>query len=153
MVANVLFGLMVGISGTEIRKLCLSRVGMKGEEKMSYLDTTHELYKEAALKPQSDLCCVSNTTRYQLDEHLLLESLELVAYKNPVPMDGACSFIGETVIYFGQEETQDDGRGHLLQRDIPLPVCQKTAAWFRALEREDVYVTEPTYHYADGGCC
>ena len=91
--------------------------------------------------------------RYQLDEHLLLESLELVANKNPVPMDGACVFIGETVIYFGQEETLDDGRGHLLQRDIPLPVCQKTAAWFRALKREDIFVTEPTYHYAGGGCC
>ena len=88
-----------------------------------------------------------------LDEHILLESIELVAYKHPVPRDGACVFVGETAIYFGREEILDDGKGHLLQRDVPLPICQKTAAWFRSLNREDIFVTGPTYHYAGGGCC
>ncbi|HWR45488.1 arsenosugar biosynthesis arsenite methyltransferase ArsM [Sporomusa sp.] len=91
--------------------------------------------------------------RYQLPENILLESLELVAYKNPVPNDGACVFAGETVIYFGSEDFYDDGKGHTIQRDIPLPVCQKTAQNLRALNHEDLVITEPTFHYAGGGCC
>ncbi|MBP2656261.1 MAG: ubiE 6 [Firmicutes bacterium] len=90
---------------------------------------------------------------YALAKDILLESIELVAYKNPIPADGACVFIGETVIYFGTEETFDDGKGHLVQRDIPLPVCHKTAGNLRALNRNDLFITEPTYHYNGGGCC
>lgn len=91
--------------------------------------------------------------RYGLEEHLLLESIELVAYNQPVLKDGACVFIGEAVIYFGPEEHFDDENGHILTRDLPLPVCHKTANWFRNLDRSDVFITEPTYHYAGGGCC
>ncbi|MGL5513466.1 MAG: arsenosugar biosynthesis arsenite methyltransferase ArsM [Sporomusa sp.] len=91
--------------------------------------------------------------RYDITENILLESIELVAYKNPVPEDGACIFAGETVIYFGSETVFDDGKGHLVERDVPLPVCQKTAGNLRALNRKDLLVTEPTYHYIGGGCC
>jgi hypothetical protein len=38
-------------------------------------------------------------------------------------------------------------------RDVPLGVCRKTAARFRALHRGDLIVTAPTWHYAGGGCC
>ena len=31
---------------------------------MNYLETTHELYKEAALTPQSSLCCVASQARF-----------------------------------------------------------------------------------------
>jgi len=34
---------------------------------MSYLDTTHELYKEAALTPQASLCCVTSQARFLPD--------------------------------------------------------------------------------------
>lgn len=91
--------------------------------------------------------------RYGLDEDIYLESMDIVAYKNPVPSDGACVFAGETAIYVGAEEFFDDGKGHVIQRDIPLPVCQKTAGNLRALQRGDLFVTEPTYHYSGGGCC
>lgn len=91
--------------------------------------------------------------RYDITANILLESIELVAYKNPVPEDGACIFAGETVIYFGSETVFDDGKGHLVERDVPLPVCQKTAGNLRALNRKDLLVTEPTYHYTGGGCC
>ena len=96
---------------------------------------------------------ILDKSRYELAEDTLLESLELVAYKNPVPDDGACIFAGETVIYFGSAESFDDGQGHLIQRDIPLPICQKTAKNLRGLNRNDLLVTEPTYHYGGGGCC
>lgn len=96
---------------------------------------------------------ILNKGRYGLNEDILLESLDIVAYKNPVPSDGACVFAGETAIYVGSEEFFDDGNGHVIQRDIPLPVCQKTAGNLRALKRSDLFITEPTYHYSGGGCC
>lgn len=94
-----------------------------------------------------------DSKRYGLDENILLESIELVAYKNPMPEDGACIFAGQTAIYFGENEMFDDGKGHQIQRDIPLAVCQKTAGNLRRLMRSDLFVTEPTYHYHGGGCC
>ena len=53
----------------------------------------------------------------------------------------------------GEQEVFDDGRGHVIARDVPLSVCRKTARVFRAMERDDLIVTEPTWHYAGGGCC
>ncbi|WP_094606280.1 2-methoxy-6-polyprenyl-1,4-benzoquinol methylase, mitochondrial [Sporomusa silvacetica DSM 10669] len=96
---------------------------------------------------------ILDVKRYGVSEDILLESLELVAYKNPIQSDGACVFAGETVIYFGQEDNFDDGKGHFVQRDVPLPICQKTAKNLRALNRKDLLITEPTYHYTGGGCC
>ena len=37
--------------------------------------------------------------------------------------------------------------------DVPLSVCDKTAGWFIGLERDDIFVTDSTYHYGGGGCC
>ena len=94
---------------------------------------------------------VLDRRRYDTNEDLVLESVEIVAVKTPVPKDGACVFAGETVIYVGDDEAFDDGKGHLVTRDIPLDVCRKTAGVFRSMEREDLIVTEPTWHYGGGG--
>lgn len=90
---------------------------------------------------------------YGLEEHLLLEAVELVAYNTPVPADGPCVFVGETAIYSGLDETFDDGKGHRLLAGIPAPVCRKTAAALARLNRDDIVVTLPTWHYGGGGCC
>ncbi len=97
---------------------------------------------------------VLDKERYGLSENILLESIDLVAYKNPVSAGGARVFAGETLIYFGKERLRDED-GCIIPRDIPHPVCQKTAAYFRKLNRCDVFVTAPTYHYngSSGGCC
>jgi len=92
-------------------------------------------------------------TRYGLDEDILLESVEVAAIKDPLPSDGPCIFTGRTAIYVGEDEVYDDGKGHLLRRDVPLGVCDKTARNLRALGRADLYVTDPTWHYAGDGCC
>ncbi len=42
-----------------------------------------------------------DSKRYNLAENILLESIELVAYKDSVPDDGPCVFAGQTAIYFG----------------------------------------------------
>ncbi len=91
--------------------------------------------------------------RYDLEEDLLLESLEVCGIRVPVPGDGPCVFTGRTAIYSGPEQCFDDGRGHLLVRDLPLGVCDKTAENLAALGRTDLAVTESTWHYAGDGCC
>jgi len=96
---------------------------------------------------------VLDPLRYGVPEGILLESIEAVAVRTPVPDDGACVFAGETVIFVGNQETFDDGKGHVVVRDVPLPVCRKTASRFRSLGRSDLIVTAPTWHYAGGGCC
>ncbi|MDX2242620.1 MAG: arsenosugar biosynthesis arsenite methyltransferase ArsM [Leptolyngbyaceae cyanobacterium bins.302] len=90
---------------------------------------------------------------YDLDAPLLLESLDSVAYKVPIPEDGACVFTGKTAIYAGTEPTLDDQAGHLLQRGIPLAVCDKTAAKLALQFPQAVIVTDSTWHYSGGGCC
>ncbi|MBD1868311.1 arsenosugar biosynthesis arsenite methyltransferase ArsM [Cyanobacteria bacterium FACHB-471] len=90
---------------------------------------------------------------YSLDTPLLLESLDSVSFKVPVPDDGACVFTGKTAIYSGAEPELNDGAGHRLERGVPLAVCDKTAAQFSHQFSQDVIITESTWHYTGGGCC
>lgn len=96
---------------------------------------------------------VLDRKRYGLEEDLLLESIEVVAIKDPTPVDGPCVFTGCTAIYFGPQEQFDDHHGHVLTRDLPLSVCDKTAKALKALGRDDLIVTPSTFHYRGGGCC
>lgn len=91
--------------------------------------------------------------QYNLDQPLLLESLDSVAFKVPMPEDGACVFTGKTAIYMGHEAMLDDRAGHQLQRGMPLAVCDKTAAKLQVQFPQDVLVTESSWHYTGGGCC
>ncbi|MEE8508330.1 MAG: arsenosugar biosynthesis arsenite methyltransferase ArsM [Myxococcota bacterium] len=91
--------------------------------------------------------------RYELEQDLLLESIEVCAYRVASPPDGPCVFTGRTAIYTGPDDSYDDGNGHVLTRDLPLPVCDKTAVALRSLGRRELTITEPTWHYAGGGCC
>jgi SAM-dependent methyltransferase len=91
--------------------------------------------------------------RYGLDDHLLLESVEICAIKDPIPPDGACIFTGCTATYFGEQETFDDGKGHTLVKDLPLSICDKTARALSSIGRGDIYLTGSTWHYQGGGCC
>jgi len=92
-------------------------------------------------------------SRYALDEHILLESVEVVAYKTPVPADGPCIFTGRTAIWFGESSHFDDGKGHVLRRDVPMGVCDKTALALAALDNPHLILTPSTWHYDGGGCC
>jgi len=90
---------------------------------------------------------------YGLDAPLLLESLDSVAFKVPVPDDGACVFTGKTATYVGAEPLLDDRAGHTLQRGNPLAVCDKTAAKLVGQFPQDVMITDSTWNYTSGGCC
>ncbi|NJL23005.1 MAG: methyltransferase domain-containing protein [Leptolyngbyaceae cyanobacterium SM1_3_5] len=94
-----------------------------------------------------------NAQTYQLDAPLLLESLDSVSFKVPIPADGACVFTGKTAIYSGAESALDDGAGHYLQRGLPLAVCDKTAVHLAQRFPHEVFITDSTWHYNGGGCC
>ncbi len=90
---------------------------------------------------------------YGLDAPLLLESLDSVAFKVPVPDDGACVFTGKTATYVGAEPMLDDRVGHTLQRGLPLAICDKTAATLGLTFPQEVFITDSTWNYTSGGCC
>ncbi len=90
---------------------------------------------------------------YATDENILIESVEICAIKDPIPEDGPCIFTGKTAIYFGKEDSFDDHKGHLLLKNQPLAVCDKTAEALADLGRNDIYISGSTYFYDGGGCC
>jgi ubiquinone/menaquinone biosynthesis C-methylase UbiE len=92
-----------------------------------------------------------DTKTYQLESHLLLESLDTVSYKVAIPEDGACIFTGKTAIYAGEKSYFDDQNGHILQQGIPAAVCDKTAKKLSVFP--DIIITDSTWHYDGGGCC
>ncbi len=91
--------------------------------------------------------------QYATNEMLIIESVEICAIKDPMPTDGPCVFTGKSAIYFGNDEILDDGKGHIMVPNQPLAVCDKTAASLKALHRNDLYISQSTFHYDGGGCC
>lgn len=90
---------------------------------------------------------------YPTKELIYIESIEVAAIKDPMPADGPCIFTGKTAIYYGKEQFFDDGKGHILSYNQPLSVCDKTAKALAGLGRNDIFISESTYHYDGGGCC
>ncbi|RED50213.1 arsenosugar biosynthesis arsenite methyltransferase ArsM [Seonamhaeicola aphaedonensis] len=90
---------------------------------------------------------------YETDELIYIESIEVAAIKDPMPADGPCIFTGKAAIYFGDDDFFDDNAGHILIKNQPLAVCDKTADNLAALNRDDIFISESTYHYDGGGCC
>ena len=96
---------------------------------------------------------VLDPKNYATDEMLIIESVEVCAIKDPMPADGPCVFTGKNAIYFGAEDSFDDGKGHFMMKNQPIAVCDKTAGALSELGRDDIYISESTYHYDGGGCC
>ena len=90
---------------------------------------------------------------YSTKETIYIESVEVCALKDPMPEDGPCVFTGKTAIYFGTDDYFDDQKGHVLMKNQPLSVCDKTANALTALNRKDLFISPSTYHYDGGGCC
>ena len=90
---------------------------------------------------------------YPTDELIFIESIEICAIKDTMPTDGACVFTGKAAIYYGKDDYFDDKKGHTLMKNQPLAVCDKTANALASLGRNDIFISESTYHYNGGGCC
>ena len=91
--------------------------------------------------------------RFAVPAPVVIESVDVAAIKDPIPGDGPCVFTGRTAIFFGVEPSFDDGAGHVMTRDQPVAICDKTATRLTAFGRPDLLVTPPTWFYDGGGCC
>ena len=96
---------------------------------------------------------ILDTVNYPTDELIYIESIEVCAIKDPMPADGACVFTGKAAIYYGSEDYFDDKKGHVLMKNQPLAICDKTAGVIASLDRNDIFISESTFHYNGGGCC
>jgi SAM-dependent methyltransferase len=82
---------------------------------------------------------------------VLLESVEVAAFKVPPGPYGPEIFTGRTAIFQGPEPKRTDGHGHTMRCGIPLPVSDAAADALAKLP--GVIITPPTYHARTGGCC
>ena len=132
-----------------LRALCLSGSLSIADYVKTLTDAGFGTIEIRARKPYRIL----DPKSYPTDELIYIESIEVAAIKDPMPEDGPCIFTGKAAIYYGQEEHFDDKKGHFLYKNQPLAVCDKTAAALKNLNRDDIFISESTFHYDGGGCC
>ena len=113
-------------------------------------DIILELMKEIDFDDDIEILDPKN---YPTEELIYIESIEIAAIKDPVLPDGPCIFTGKAAIYFGKDDFFDDHKGHVLVKNQPLAICDKTAKQLKDLKRNDIHISESTYHYDGGGCC
>jgi SAM-dependent methyltransferase len=132
-----------------LRALCLSGSLPIAEYVKMLTDAGFGTIEIRARKPYRIL----DPKHYATDELIYIESIEVAAIKDPMPSDGPCVFTGKAAIYFGDDDFVDDNAGHILLKNQPLAICDKTAGALAALNRDDIFISESTYHYDGGGCC
>lgn len=132
-----------------LRALCLSGSLPLQEYIKALTDAGFGTIEIRARKPYRILA----PHHYPTDELIYIESIEVAAIKDPMPEDGPCIFTGKAALYYGKEELFDDGKGHSMLQNQPLAICDKTAAALKGLGRDDIFVSESTFHYDGGGCC
>jgi len=132
-----------------LRALCLSGSLPIKEYIKALTDAGFGTIEIRARKPYRIL----DTKNYPTDELIYIESIEVAAIKDPVLPDGSCIFTGKAAIYYGDDAYYDDDKGHILLKNQPIAICDKTAGQLKDLGRNDIYISESTFHYDGGGCC
>ncbi|MDT0687514.1 arsenosugar biosynthesis arsenite methyltransferase ArsM [Autumnicola psychrophila] len=132
-----------------LRALCLSGSLSLNDYLKALTDVGFGTIEIRARKPYRIL----DPKHYPTDELIFIESVEVAAIKDPMPEDGPCIFTGKAAIYYGDEDYFDDKKSHVLLQNQPLAVCDKTAAALADLNRNDIFISESTFHYDGGGCC
>jgi len=132
-----------------LRALCLSGSIPIAEYVKMLTDAGFGTIEIRARKPYR----VLDPKHYNTEELIYIESIEVAAIKDPMPEDGPCIFTGKSAIYYGDDSYIDDKKGHILLKNQPLAICDKTAKALASLGRGDIFISESTYHYDGGGCC
>ena len=132
-----------------LRALCLSGSIPIAEYVKMLTDAGFGTIEIRARKPYRIL----DPLHYNTEELIYIESIEVAAIKDPMPTDGPCVFTGKAAIYYGKEAFFDDEAGHVLVKNQPLAICDKTAAALANLNLNDIYISDSTFHYDGGGCC
>ena len=133
----------------KLRALCLSGSIPLNDYVKMLTDAGFGTIEIRARKPYRIL----DTKTYNTEELIYIESVEVAAIKDPMPIDGPCIFTGKTAIYYGNEDFFDDNAGHVLLKNQPLAICDKTAKALNNLNRDDIFISQSTFHYDGGGCC
>lgn len=132
-----------------LRALCLSGSIPIAEYVKMLTDAGFGTIEIRARKPYR----VLDPKHYNTEELIYIESIEVAAIKDPMPDDGPCVFTGKAAIYYGDDDFIDDKKGHILLKNQPLAICDKTAKALASIGRDDIFISESTYHYDGGGCC
>jgi SAM-dependent methyltransferase len=132
-----------------LRALCLSGSLPIADYVKALTDAGFGTVEIRARKPYRIL----DPENYPTDELIFIESIEVAAIKDPMPEDGPCVFTGRTAIYYGKEDYFDDKKGHILLKNQPLAICDKTALALTALHRDDIFISGSSFNYDGGGCC
>ena len=132
-----------------LRALCLSGSLSIANYVKALTDAGFGTIEIRARKPYRIL----DPKNYPTDELIYIESIEVAAIKDPMPADGPCIFTGKAAIYYGDEDFFDDKAGHVLMKNQPLAICDKTANALSNLNRNDIFISPSTFHYDGGGCC
>jgi SAM-dependent methyltransferase len=132
-----------------LRALCLSGSLSISNYVKTLTDAGFGTIEIRARKPYRIL----DPKKYPTDKLIYIESIEVAAIKDPMPEDGPCVFTGKAAIYYGNEDYFDDGAGHILLKNQPLAICDKTAKQLKQTGNNDIFISESTYHYDGGGCC
>lgn len=132
-----------------LRALCLSGSLPIADYVKALTDVGFGTIEIRARKPYRIL----DPKQYPTEELIYIESIEVAAIKDPMPEDGPCIFTGKAAIYYGEKDHFDDGKGHVLLKNQPLAICDKTAGALASLGRDDIFISESTWHYDGGGCC
>jgi SAM-dependent methyltransferase len=82
---------------------------------------------------------------------VMLESIEVAAFKVPDGPDGPAIFTGRTATYIGPDPSLDDAAGFTFRRGMPVSVSDAAAE--RLSRHAEIVVTDPTYHCRSAGCC
>ena len=136
-------------SDDRLRALCLSGSIPIADYIKALTDCGFGTIEIRARKPYRIL----DPKNYPTNELIYIESIEVAAIKDPMPADGPCIFTGKAAIYYGDQDYFDDKAGHILLKNQPLAICDKTAGALKNLGRDDIYLSESTFHYDGGGCC
>jgi SAM-dependent methyltransferase len=96
---------------------------------------------------------ILSPTEYDIEKVIFIESVEIAAIKDPMPSDGPCIFTGKTAIYHGEKPYFDDEHGHILIKNQPMAICDKTANDLKSLNSKDIFFSPSTFFYDGGGCC
>ena len=132
-----------------LRALCLSGSIPIADYVKMLTDAGFGTIEIRARKPYRIL----DSLHYNTKELIYIESIEVAAIKDPMPADGPCIFTGKAAIFHGKEDYLDDKAGHILLKNQPLAICDKTATALSNLNQNDIYISESTFHYDGGGCC
>ena len=133
----------------QLRALCLSGALPLNDYIRMITDIGFGTIEIRAKRPYRIL----DPVHYATDKLIYIESVEVCAIKDPMPLDGPCVFTGKTAIYYGSEESFDDEKGHVLLPNKPMAVCDKTAENLKNLSRSDIFISPSTWFYDGGGCC